>query len=90
MICRFTQAVESFDEAKEYFDNLSASVKDGDRQQWNAEIEEAENQRLQTPSAMDIMGARLAPAAGEHDPESNTHTPGDEWISLALSIEEIQ
>ena len=65
-------------------------MEDGDREKWNAEILEAENQRLQTPSAMDIMGARLAPAAGEHDPSPNSQAPENEWISLALSIEENQ
>lgn len=90
---RYEQAAEMFQEVQEYFDNMTSSIDKEDIEMWKAEIIDAENQCLQTPGAMDIMGVR--PLGAPDDVRVSTeellhNDQGDEWISLALTVEERQ
>lgn len=91
-MCRYKEAVETFEEADEYFNKLSCAVSHDDIQTWSREIIDAENQRLQTPAAMDIMSTRKV--AAEKDSDTSTTpgqiSPGIEWIRRALGLEERQ
>lgn len=92
MAGRYCQAAETFQEAEEYYKNLCSTV-DGNLQQlWRTEINTAEKNRFQTPDAMDIMGSRHT--AATHGGPSTTNqshdSKGEEWISLALTVEERQ
>ena len=72
---------------------MCTSVTDDDRRKWLAEIVDAENQRLQTPAAMDIMGRRNVAAAASNDRDSSEkekNSAGEDWITFALSVEERQ
>jgi hypothetical protein len=77
--------------AESYFQNLSAGISAELRQEWEAEILEAEEQRHIDPSKMDIMCTRdgAGPTGIIGEPlglESNV----EKAIRLALSIEEKQ
>jgi hypothetical protein len=90
---RYRQAVESFQVANEYFEKLSATIDQKDIEKWLSEISNAESNRLETPEAMDVMGTRQVTAAGKSNPNLHSHeetSPGEEWITLALTIEERQ
>jgi hypothetical protein len=61
-------------------------------EEWEAEIVSAEAERYHTPAAMDIMGTRLT-AAGSNPSDSskeNSSSAEEEWIALALAVEEKQ
>lgn len=92
MAGRYCQAAETFQEAEDYYNNLCSTVDDNIQQLWSAEINNAENNRFETPDAMDIMGTRQAATVVQEGPsrtnESNNN--GEEWISLALTVEERQ
>jgi hypothetical protein len=89
---RYCQAAETFQEAEEYYKNLCSTVDENVQQSWRAEISTAENNRFQTPDAMDIMGSRqTAVTHGGPSASNQSHdSKGEEWISLALTVEERQ
>lgn len=77
--------------AESYFHNLSAGISEELRQEWEAEILEAEEQRHSDPSKMDIMGARdpARPPGIIGEPLEQVSNI-EKAFSLALSIEEKQ
>ena len=96
-----TQLCSRHDEAREmsktadvYFQQLSASSPEGDRQEWETEIKNAESSQMQNPESMDILGARsvqLDEGATNHDTSiQQTITQVEEWIRLGLDMEEKQ
>lgn len=89
---RYDQASERFEEADEYFAKLCTTVDKSIQETWNTEITAAESKRFDTPDAMDIMGTRQPSAAeSENLSADETHnSAGEDWISLALTIEERQ
>ena len=80
--------------ADSYFEQLSASSPESDRQHWETEIKNAEDSRMQNPELMDILGARsvhLDEGATSHDMSNQqTNTQVEEWIRLGLDMEEKQ
>jgi len=90
---RYRQAAESLEQAENYFHELTSSVGADDIRNWTKEIVDAENQRFQSPGAMDIMGTRNV-AANKNDvpnaAEMEKNSFAEVWISLALTVEEKQ
>jgi hypothetical protein len=90
---RYRQAADSFEQAEDYFDQLTSSVEADDILKWTNEIVDAENQRFQSPDAMDIMGTRNV-AANKNDfpnaAETEINSFAEVWILLALTVEEKQ
>lgn len=81
------------EQAEIYFDKLSVSIDIDDQNQWSDEIIDAENQRFQTPAAMDIMGTRHVTAKKDiisTSSELHGGSPAEAWILIALSAEEKQ
>lgn len=92
LVKRYEQAAESVKEAEEYFEKMTDTIEKGSVEEWEAEIVIAERERFQTPAAMDIMGTRLAAAINNSSDwtEENSSSAEEEWITLALSVEEKQ
>jgi hypothetical protein len=92
LVKRFRQAGESVKEADEYFEKMTTTIEKGMVDEWEAEMVTAEGERLHTPAAMDIMGTRLAAAVSNPSDRSgeNSSSAEEEWISLALAVEEKQ
>jgi hypothetical protein len=72
-----------------YYDQMTSIVAPALKRKWEREIVQAEHQRLENPSCMDIIGAqniqiRLGPSPATQA-EMNT-----EWLDLALAMEERQ
>jgi len=79
------------DTTSQYYTQFTSTISASALRKWTKEITSAESQRLKDPWAMDIMRA--------HQPEGNTGPAqsanrltgvGNEWLHLALSIEEKQ
>jgi hypothetical protein len=89
---RYGQAAETLQEAEEYYDNLCSTVDDKIQKLWSVEINNAENTRFDTPDTMDIMGTRQAASVVQGGPSkaNESNNIGEEWISLALTVEERQ
>ena len=90
---RYRQAAESLEQAENYFNQLTSSVGEDDIQNWTKEILDAENQRFQSPAAMDIMGTRNVAANRNDIPnaaEIEKNSSAEVWILLALTVEEKQ
>jgi hypothetical protein len=91
---RFRQAKDMVQTTSEYYTKFTSTISAGAVKKWTKEIETAESKRLKNPKAMDIMRA--------HQPELNTDPGcsvtgsnrtlevGNQWLQLALSIEERQ
>ena len=77
-----------------YFEQLSASSPERDRQHWETEIKNAEDSRMQNPESMDILGAHsvhLDKGVTSHDVSNQqTNSQVEEWIRLGLDMEEKQ
>jgi hypothetical protein len=91
---RFGQATDMNRTTSEYYTKFTSTISAVAVKKWTKEIETAESKRLKNPQAMDIMRA--------HQPEWNSHPGhsgadpnptsdlGNQWLQLALSIEERQ
>ena len=93
MVSRYRQAANSFQAANNYFNKLSMTINKKDIDHWTAEITKAESNRFDKPDVMDLMGTWHVKAAGRDVGELQNHqetSPGEEWISLALTVEERQ
>jgi hypothetical protein len=78
----------------EYYTRFTSTVSAGDLKKWTKQIELAESRRLKDPHAMDIMRAHQPvfntdPAGSGSNPNRPTGVV-NEWLILALSIEENQ
>jgi len=92
-LCRsYRQAVDMLDHAKTYYQNLTNQAGNTAVQKWTVDIEDAESNRKNDITAMDIYAAKLAgsesdirqPAAGI--PETQLGS----WMELSLAVEEKQ
>ena len=91
---RFLQARDMVKETSDYFVQMSETIPTHLRNTWLKQIEKAESCRKKDPSGMDILGADAT------DPllqiPASAPVPGaassqdEEWLLLALSIEERQ
>jgi hypothetical protein len=78
----------------EYYTKFTSTISAGAVNKWTKEIETAESKRLKDPQAMDIMRAHQPELNA--DPGSTVTGPnrssevGNQWLQLALSIEERQ
>jgi hypothetical protein len=76
-----------------FYDQMSSTVPRALRNMWEVEITCTESQRVENPSAMDIIGARETQIDPGPDliPTQSSRTLTDvQWLNLALSIEEQQ
>jgi len=78
----------------EYYATFTSTISAGALKKWTQEIETAESKRLKNPEAMDIMRAHK-PESGADQGNSGTNPnhsseKGNQWLELALSIEERQ
>jgi hypothetical protein len=89
---RYSQALISAQESSQYFEKLTSSVTMNDQEQWEQEIQLAESCRLADPSTMDILQVRGPEQNIEPNLaiEEGAHTLVEEWIQMALNIEEKQ
>ena len=79
-------------DATMYFDNITAGSVPADWQQWEIDILRAEAERCNDPTTMDILAARTVwETSGENGEEGAAPvTSVNEWLALALHIEERQ
>jgi hypothetical protein len=76
-------------ETYNYFMQVTQSVPENDRVQWEQDIHIAESCRLIDRGAMDILGVREPPRGVQPTPLSQARdsTSVEEWIQMALDIE---
>lgn len=79
-------------QASTYFSTLSATIQDRHLRQWQKDIEQAEASRFMDPASMDILAARPVAQNGQHASHEAGQTTSkvEEWIQLAIDIEEMQ
>jgi hypothetical protein len=88
---RFLLAKSMQAETEAYFNEMSAGLSNADCAQWEKEILAAEADRLRRPAAMDILGARSAePGADDDSRPRQATTDAEQWIELALMMEQWQ
>ena len=75
--------------ALEYYSLFSSTVSAGAIRKWTQDMTTAESRRLKNLEEMDIIGAQKH---GFHAEPALTHlaVTGNEWLNLALSMEERQ
>jgi hypothetical protein len=78
-----------------YYERISATVSEVLRRTWNQKITYAEKHRLENPSLMDILGAQEIDADQRpvQRPDQNwlqATGSGNQWLQLALAVEEKQ
>ena len=75
----------------EFYNQFTSTISTQALKKWTKEITFAEAQRLKDPHVMDIMGARQPDViVGPPESVTNSNRTGNQWLSLALSIEEKQ
>jgi hypothetical protein len=74
----------------DYYSRLVAGIGANDIQQWEDQIAEAEKQRFDDRSVMDIIGSGTPELTTDGTESVPTQTVTSEWIQLALEIEEKQ
>jgi hypothetical protein len=89
---RHSQASVMSLEAEKYFSRLTESAPMQLHQQWEKEIQDAEQHRLADPTVMDILQTRDAHYNNLSilDNEQQGCTPAEKWIQMAIDIEEKQ
>ena len=73
----------------EYYSLFSSTVSAGAIRKWTQDMTTAESRRLKNPEEMDIIGAQKHGFHAEPAPTRLAVT-GNEWLNLALSMEERQ
>jgi hypothetical protein len=91
---RYKQAVETSNTADIYFEKMKKGISVRDQSDWERQIRNAESQRMETRSVMDILGARH-PNVEEtelsgHLVDKVSRGSATEWIQLGIDIEENQ
>ena len=78
--------------ANDYYDKLTETIPPTDIIEWEEQIKHAEQNRLNDITVMDILGAsQPMEGAGRETMEIPTsHGTVQEWIQLAMQIEEKQ
>jgi len=91
---RFGQAKDMIQTTSEYYAKFTSTISAGAIKKWTKEIEAAESKRLKDPQAMDIMRSHQPESGsnpGHLGADSNRSSEmGNQWLQLALSIEERQ
>jgi hypothetical protein len=94
---RYMEASSMVKRTRNYYIELSATIGYQSMQMWEEEVLKAEAMRLADVSGMDVYGARVADPssntlAAEPGPEpvSRHMSPIEDWIRLAIQIEEKQ
>jgi hypothetical protein len=89
---RYAQASAMAQTTREYFEKLSSAVSMANRRQWTEEIRHAESHRLADPTAMDILRVQKHKQNDKSMPytEGRDHTLVEEWVQMALDVEEKQ
>ena len=78
----------------EYYAKFTSTISTGAVKKWTKDIETAESKRLKDPRVMDIMRAHQPESSSDPgysgaDPNRSSEM-GNQWLQLALSIEERQ
>ena len=75
-----------------YFDGITAASVQADWQQWETDILRAEAERCDDPTTMDILTAHADCDTSVEDGEEGAvpENAVEEWLALALQIEERQ
>ena len=75
-----------------YFTGIKAAIPIATTAVWENEIQQAEAERLNDVSVMDILKARSTERSVGATVEAavNRHTAKEEWVKLGLDIEERQ
>jgi hypothetical protein len=91
---RFGQAKDMVHTTSEYYSQFTSTISPNALKKWTKEITSAESRRLKDPRAMDIMRPQQPEVnAGPAQSGSNPNRLpgiGNEWLNLALSIEDKQ
>ena len=89
---RYIQAKELSKKATDHFLQLNSSVSANDQRVWEKEIWQAESCRLTMLESMDILGARILSDAHKVNViyETTNQTPLEDWIQMAIDLEEKQ
>ena len=91
---RFGQAKDMVQTTSEYYTKFTSTLSATAVKKWTKDIETAESKQLKDPQAMDIMRAHQPESSGNPghsgaDPNRSSEV-GNQWLQLALSIEERQ
>jgi hypothetical protein len=92
-LCRiYRHAVDMLEHARTYHLNLSHQAGDTAVDKWTADIENAEHNRRNDVTVMNIYAAKLVnPPSEIRHPASEVHvTALDSWMELSLGVEERQ
>ena len=91
---RFGQAKDMIQTTSEYYAKFTSTISAGAIKKWTKEIEAAESKQLKDPQLMDIMCSHQPESGsnpGHLGADSNRSSEmGNQWLQLALSIEERQ
>lgn len=98
LCAKFEKATDMKICAEAYYSDMISLMQQANIHLWEAEIQDAENRRLDDRRAMDILKARRVDiSAAEPQPApqiadaQNNHIPAPEdWIQLGLDIQEQQ
>lgn len=88
----YLTASETTHTADQYYSNLVAGITADELGKWQGQIEQAERDRMEDKSVMDVMGA-ARPAtepATANTPSQQVDDSVIEWIQLAIQVQEKQ
>jgi hypothetical protein len=78
---------------QDYYSRLTAGIDPNEVTEWEGEIANAERQRLNDRSVMDIIGSATLPVTLNAEPDltpMEVREASSEWLQLALQVEEKQ
>jgi hypothetical protein len=88
---RYLQAIETAATAGEYFISMGNGIAASILTQWEHEITTAKAERMESPAAMDILGASAKPVGQAQSLESlPMNSDAEEWIQMAIDHERMQ
>ncbi|KIM34598.1 hypothetical protein M413DRAFT_168511, partial [Hebeloma cylindrosporum] len=95
IINKYKRAVQNHRESLTYFETLSEAATEEQRHVWETEIQDAEERRVVTPAAMDVMAARIPKAPTMADKRKGMLLTDERgitgeiaWIMTGFKIEE--
>jgi hypothetical protein len=84
----YQKAVDMSDHAEEYYANLTTQAGTLAVEKWEADVKDAEGERKDNRSAMDIYSAKLdRPAIPPSAPLDPSSPALDRWMALAITVE---
>lgn len=94
LVDKYNVATSTRLSANRYYEKLVEGINEIDLRQWEKDITHAESNRLRERNVMDILGAkplqRADTAANFQSDSGHGSKSDDEWIQLAINIEEKQ